>query len=786
MNDRLLLIASLLLLVFCYGLIFSLIGGGVLSKGLQQRLGLLCPAIGLLISYLPIVVLSAIFSRTTAFIIVVITTVTIWVFAFRNEKLNGAKTNINERLLFAINHAVFISLLSILYWVPGVVGNHYGMFTERGGDLTIYAGTPAKVGNQPLWSMNDLSALSSSYFGRSDNPWVIAEKTLSASDDPPAPGWSIKRLVTLRWATHYTGWFGLQQVLFTIPVHTFEIRYWALTAYLWTLMISAIAQVIYIRAGLRNAIFSLLILAASHGLVGIGYNHYYPQLLGNCLISSLICFIVLPDKLRFSSLILVLLSISTTLNILIAYYPSTPMMIVPISLVVFNGGKLLPLTLFREFGKLRTNRKVLLTSFIGFYIVSMIIAIVEPIKSTLSYAVDANNYVDIMTYWGLPRPYNVTWLAALFGAYNLQQLQPYVRLSPSLLGSYLFATTGLLLLASIVFRIFSGLGKQSIMSKDSDNSNQKSNWALIRNLALSVVLGGSVIIFLGSKTEYTQFKALGYFLPYILLLLTFPLPDNRNKFLNGSSFSLKIIFLLSLFFFRVHYAMNIAIEKDSAILQTSLPKIAALIKNLDPDAFVLAYPPSNNHLSLWELGLRDIQGLVGMKYYQYPKPREQYFLANGNQHIWIVKQGAPDQIPPDTLTKDDLWAYRPLSSDECEIEATPLVADTMAEVDFKLLGNNAEQLWLEQNMQYYVFNPSKARNLVLVLRGYGNNPPPQTIDVLYPTPGTVPLVIKKQQDMDLIANIPNNTIKDKKTGTVNPFIIIQVKGLYYSLLTCGN
>ncbi len=132
-----------------YGLILALFGAGVLSETRQRQLSYGTVGLGFLLVYPLVTVLVVWIAPSWVFGIVCACIFLLWLRLIRREG-----SQVVSRLALCARHAVTLAAVAVLFWMPGMLGKDTGLFTEAGGDFTIYAGLPAQTRRQA--SLDDL------------------------------------------------------------------------------------------------------------------------------------------------------------------------------------------------------------------------------------------------------------------------------------------------------------------------------------------------------------------------------------------------------------------------------------------------------------------------------------------------------------------------------------------------------------------------------------------------------------------------------------------------------
>jgi hypothetical protein len=296
-------------------------------------------------------------------------------------------------------------------------------------------------------------------------------------------------------------------------------------------------------------------------------------------------------------------------------------------------------------------------------------------------------------------------------------------------------------------------------------------------------------LYLGRPYEYTQYKAIGYALPFVLLYLSLPFPSyGRMHWTAKLSTGVKILLVVGLLYFRAEGALVIARGYErGAVLDVGLHRLTKTLQSRDSQAFVLAYPSRAWLFSLWELGLRDQEGLI-MKYYTYPVLKATYIQAQDVQHLWVIGAVPPSLSVRDVLQDRSLYAYRPLSSPNCSVQPTALQEERPSGAPFTLLNHAHEPLWRQKDNEFWVFNPSNEPALSLALKrnSGGAEGSAVAVDLEYPVSKKLLLTVNARKGEDALIRIPREFWKQVVVGGNPELVVLRVPGEGYSGLFCGN
>ncbi|MDP9018391.1 MAG: hypothetical protein M3N19_08735, partial [Candidatus Eremiobacteraeota bacterium] len=385
----------------------------------RQRLwGALVPALGLLALY-PVSVGLLIWFRPS----IVLSALLLGILARFIQFWMTERPTFFSRLRTVLIQAAFVSGIGILFWLPGVLGSNVGMFSEAGGDFTIYAGLPAKVGDAPLWHPHLYREMLHAAAKR--RLWDVSA-TISDASEPPAPGWSLRRIVDLQWAEKFTGWFTLQHLLSPLQIAGVGERYLALLATLWGLLAAVIYQTVRLRGGKVAGGVALTLAVVSQNLAAVGYNHYYPELLSSTLLISLLAIFMIPRLAALSRASLWTLMIVSAMSVTMAYYPILPALLVPfLFLVLYCRDPL------EEGGLAVSGRRmwVCCATVIGAALLLALPFFAQLRSATgllkIAHPASAHDAADLTSALAPPQPYGLDQIASFFGAFSLHRLAPY-------------------------------------------------------------------------------------------------------------------------------------------------------------------------------------------------------------------------------------------------------------------------------------------------------------------------------------------------------------------------
>lgn len=813
--ERLTFAASLLLLSFLYSLFFSLIGGALVDRVRQRRLGALCAGLGLLAGYPLLIGLPSWLPARAALGVALALVALLWLVAARREP--GL---LPARLGVALRQAAWLATLGVLFWLPGAIGQHVGLFTEHGGDFTIYASFTPTRGDAPLWEPGDLGAIIASLLGGRN--W-LPDPVLTPGAYPPAAGWSMQRVVESGWGTLHAGWFGLQHVLFQIvPGTRPEEGYLALLSVIWALLAAIPHRLVALRAGRRLALLALLLPLSAHGLAAIGYNHFYPQLLGSALLVGLLAIAFLPPGARLRASVTIGLGLLTVFSLAIAYYPMLPLLMLPAIAIPLYRGRCLLAELGAEWRAWSGRQRVGVAALtLGMGAVALlltlaqletVVGMVEQILFPPDAAARAANLAALDT----PRPYDLAHLATILGAFTVWQLPPRNELvsNPAAHPAVWLLTTGgvVAILVGALHPLWrlagwarqrlavrraapagsaeAGVTANPIPEQPPADDGLRLAWAFGLALLPTVV----VQLVLGRSYEYTQYKAASYLLPLLLLWLSLPIAGCRaarpERWLMGLADGGKTLLILGLLVFRGYAAAEIVQERSpTGKLDVGLSGLVAALKQRDPAAFVLAYPPSES--PLWELGLRDIRGLLMWNFGFYREPKETYVLPDDIPHLWVIREARPEPALPEALSIRSLWAYRPLSSPACRVEAAPAISSGQEPplVAFRLLGQQSEPLALQEDNEFWVFNLARTRYLNLALKDHTAAPKGKetvSVELRYPSKAQVQAPVATRSGDDLVVRLSQNRLADALGRPPGDLVVLRVPGRGWSGLFCGG
>jgi hypothetical protein len=553
---------------------------------------------------------------------------------------------------------------------------------------------------------------------------------------------------------------------------------------LWSILVSLPYSLLLLRGREFDAWIALAVMISSHGLAAIGYNHYYPQFIATALLACLTALVFVPE---IGSLAIVALIGLTVLVTGVAYYPIWPVILCPVMALVAYRGLAVVRNAAREWSLLYRSSRASWFG-IAFVVVCsfavVLLAYLPPLRVFLlrflsggTPQMHQQNLHDL----GEPQAYDLNQWAALFGAFSMHRVELYWwSASPSATPfAWVLVAGGLLVLLLVVCR--------SQLRGDTDV--EREDRILARSLLFSVFPVLILQIYLGRNYKYTQYKALAYILPLLLLCITVPLHARGGP--KSAGFALlatagKLLLIFGLVAFRIEGALSIAAGTHrSEILDVGIDDMVQGIRNEDRDAYLLAFPSSPVMFPMWEYGLREIRGLV-MQGYNYPASKETYLTATGVPHLWVLRDGEPAQSPLDTRHIRSVWAYKPLRDGRCRIEPAGLSGTQPQGVLFNLLGHSQENLWYEKDMDYWIFHPRSAKTLTLALKEHIVVPEASEVNlqIRYPVEKMLPVAVAQRQGSDIL--LRSDPLIFYLGFATADLLVLRVPGKGYSKLYCGD
>jgi hypothetical protein len=773
-------------LTLVYGLLLTLMGGLLVGEAAQRRVGALCGGLGLIVAF-PVCVVGA--AWVTPSLVLGGWVAALGLLGLRTWMRSGAIA-VLRRVLVAVRQAFVLAGMAMLFWWPGAVGQHVGLFTEASGDFTIYAGAPAVLGDVPLWGPEAVSS-AVTRLRQGVNPWFDADA--GATADPPAGDWSMRRVVQAKWTESKVGWFGLQHVLFRVDIGTIEQRYLAILAILWAVTIGCLHATVALRTNRVLALLALLVPAGAHGIAAVGYNHYLPELQTSALVLVLVCWAVVLPPFRLPSVALLGLSCAVALSA--SYYPMIPLLGLPFLVLLGTQAEQL-LAECRSISRRFTRRRVMV--FASVVLCGVVFAIpllivnlqmweptLEQLRSFLFRSSTASADPFTVTYYGAPRPYDADQLASLAGAFGLQRLPPYWSTPPSREPALAIVVAGFVAAACATGLMLAMY--RPIRQTGSDLG--RVSWSL----ALGLLLTGGSLLFVGRAFEYTQFKAISYVRPEVFLLLFMPMcaaPLTRwGRPLAAGSAAALLLLLVGLIFFRLEAGFTIARGGErTGILDVRLSTMLDQVYAREPAALVLAYPPSAGTASLWELGTRDARVLL-MRFSSYLQPRARYLHASDPQQLWVVSSQPQAPVSVGALhVAPDLWAYQPSAQPGCRVEHMAVHAMHPQLMAFDLRGGEDALLWLQADNEFWVFNPAVGATLELALTEHtavGPGTSAVEVELLYPAQRRLAVPIVARSGPQALAPIHPDALSSP--GEALPdLVIVRVPGTGFSGLFCAE
>jgi len=601
-----------------------------------------------------------------------------------------------------------------LFFLPLHLAKTYGPFTEGGGDITIYADVAKFIVDHhlPVWGIDDtiekwnsLKTLPIAQVGDSLKSLATFDSKLG---NPPQGNYASYRVAKVR---RYTSamFARVAQWSFMAARENYFI-FFSLLGFEYSLLL-ACAFAVLSRYGKKTAYMGVGIVAASHGLISLAYNHYLQQgmsLLVSMFLVGMITLKPAPFKGAWFGIPLAVILVFTG-------YPQYLSVIGPLLLLInlrdikrnFKYSLFSPLTLFTCL----------------FFLFWMISLIPEEASSTasvfdssvgllfhaLGIGAKTLNSKEALTrlYFGNMVPlFSWNWLSFLFGQFSQQHLPPFVSTLPKsiLISQILCAFSGGLILIFSIYTIYS----------------IKNDKASRPDLYLFFV---SVFIFttnqlVAQSSLYLQAKAsqnLLVILLFCLMLIPHGIMTSKKpqfRYLPLHTLAL-IIFGLSLIFPRLYFLNRISKQLDrSSILGPNYFEAAHSIVGQDPLAFVLFEPRSSSDVYLGTQALFTVRSV----------PTRHLILdqAKGKEkENWAPSPHNDNMIASDFIKKEDVSHLWRLSATHSTDDWRVQKINALKSDEIFLFGNQYEQklnhYWLNRGTAFIALAPGK-EPLALQLR----------------------------------------------------------------------
>jgi hypothetical protein len=536
-------------------------------------------------------------------------------YAAGNRARIAGSTDRQELKATAVAHLkgyVAVMLACLVFFMPLIVGNRYGPFTEGGGDVTIYSDTSKLLADADMTSFgqpspdlrNVVPNLRALLDMRTNDRYV---KYAAARDafirenrrnlNPPAAESQAYRTVGdiffssifyapyaqfdfIAGSTNYPAYYGVQSMLYAF-----------LLLGIWYF---------FRQFGLRAAALATLLAAGSHAIVSVYYNTYSMQGISLAICASMLC--ALPAVRLFSAAGLRVYGSGTVIVWLCyTHYVSViaPLLVVATFWPLADRGQ----ASVRPGGFTRSPGAFLLRLFPAAVFTALLIVLLAS-GSGKSVAFVSGL---LKTFLGGARsvylgdqisPLSLSWMSFLFGFLSQQHLQPFATEIRWV--TYTMA-------AGVVFAFASLLLGIAVMVRGSFARNDRPDRAK-RYLAAYVVLLAAIGVhmYMAQSSLYTEAKGAQnvLVLTFAALALPFALGRRFNEPARGTMGKLTGILGITLALYavtlavpRLVYTLKLAWGHDRAtILEPSYFREAERIRREDPRAFVLFEPRKSGDL----------------------------------------------------------------------------------------------------------------------------------------------------------------------------------------------
>lgn len=489
-----------------------------------------------------------------------------------------------------IRSFLFFILGALLFFIPLIISNNYGPFTEGGGDISIYADTAKYIQDKHLTAFGMRSA-SLQDIGKNIketlSPAPLAERWKSFDTtliNPPAAEYASYRVLLKRTMSSF---LYIPYIAYGFFKNTTNYpAYFGIQAFFYVCMLSGVWY-FFRRFNFKIATLAILLVAGSHSIVSIFYNMYAMQA-ASITISALILSIL--PTIRFFSRAglrtfgsgLLLLGTSYIL-----YYSVVLPLIVGISFFTLKQKKLLKPSIKPHFSILAFSAAFIFIT-LGLYAGWVGI---ERSWAFLISLLQLKFFPDANTYFGDKLAiFSREWLSFLFGFVSQQHISPFIAeislVVKIIMAGIFLGGAALFIGFMIMCRVF--------LSKTFKNKN----WFLL-SLYLLTLFTVVAQAFLGNASLYFQAKGAQNVLIYLYAAMLLPLGVG----LHATNAGLKIhkaikvmtitlvLFSVTLLIPRMVYTTQLAFGMERGdILESSYFAAAKKIKNADPEAFVLFEP----------------------------------------------------------------------------------------------------------------------------------------------------------------------------------------------------
>ncbi len=496
---------------------------------------------------------------------------------------------------------IFFIIASVVFFAPNIISKKFGPFTEGGGDITIYADTAKLLTDHNMTSLGEVSPtiegqkrtvrnlLDFTSVSRYEKFAEIQEKFYlehSGNLNPPIADNGAYRIVldTFFPSIHYAPY---AQFYFLAGETNYGV-YFGIQAFLYAILLGCIWGFFSIFSR-RLAVIAVVLVASSHSLVSVYYNHYSMQ--GISLAATALILAAIPIiGLASTAACRTYGSICLVITVLYTHFLA---IIIPFMLLaLFTKNKE-----YRDFSRRSESfnsrcRKIIWSaSTISFLLFSALFLVSNSQKSI---AFVKGLLLEFLSqtksiYLGDQIPYlSMQWLGFLFGFLSQQHYYPFA--SEKIFVKLIIA---LGVISGILILLIGLWVVTQIRPKESSRPY----------FYLAIYVTASLIVcshlYVSGNSLYTQAKGAQNVLVYFYLVILLPLalglahPEATPLMRKALKLMklLTIILILSLLVPRSYYLSKLSANEDRAsILDFSYFKESSKILEIDPNAFVLFEP----------------------------------------------------------------------------------------------------------------------------------------------------------------------------------------------------
>jgi len=515
---------------------------------------------------------------------------------------------------------------SLIFFLPLIIANNYGPFTEGGGDISIYADSAKYLQSHHLTVLGMKSNYLSQLFNNIKE--VISPKSFaerwplfdSQLVNPPAAEYANYRVIMHRVMNYFDD-TPYQIYSFLTGTTNYPV-YFGIQSFIYVSILAGIWYFFRI-FNKKTAILAVLVMGNSYGILSVFYNMYSMQAI--CLAISALFLSALP-RIRITSWagfrVFGCSIIYTWLS-----YPHFLSVILPLLMASFFLHQ-------KDFETQVIQKKYSLFMQIStvFFLALCIFVVIfgsefsiRFIKLLISGIFDQhahlylNDSVPIKSF---------QWFSFIFGLLSQQHFEPFVKVSPSVIHIIHWGVlTGMvcfLLGFLIMMKVFLNKGL----------SFQYKNFYFF--IYLSVVFVVLIQLYVGRSSLYFQAKSAQNVLICFYTALLLPmgvgvltLKDSLQiRYLLNLFFIVLTLFIASLGSARFIYIYKLALGYDrGSILESSYFFEAKKVKQNDPQALVLFEPRKSADLYI------SIQPFFGMKMLQTRSLSLQYESFDKDKYV---------------------------------------------------------------------------------------------------------------------------------------------------------